>query len=57
MSANPEQKVSAGITIHQERKKELAVRTEAETHRVFSIDSTRLRRTRRKGTRTNCGYT
>jgi hypothetical protein len=43
MSANSEQKVSASITIHQE------------TYRVLSIDSTTVRRTRRIGTRTNCG--
>jgi hypothetical protein len=46
MSANPEQKVSTSITIHQEGKKELAARMEAETYRVFSIYSTRLRRKR-----------
>jgi hypothetical protein len=50
MSANPEQKVPASIIKYQEWKKELAARMEAETYRVFSIDSTRLR------TRTNCGY-
>lgn len=48
--------VSACIAIHQAGKKELAVRVEAETYRVFSIDSTRLRRTIRTGTRTYWGY-
>jgi len=56
MSANPEKKVSASIIIRQEGKKELAARVEEETYRAFSINSTRLRRTRRTGTRTNWGY-
>jgi hypothetical protein len=56
MSANPEHKVPASITIHQEGKKELEARKEAETYRVFSVDYTRLRRARRTRIRTNCVY-
>jgi hypothetical protein len=56
MSVNTEQKFSASIIIHQEGKKELAARMEVETYRVFSIDSTRFRRKRKRGTRTNFGH-
>jgi len=48
MSVNIEQKFSASIIIHQEGKKELAARMDVETYRVFSIDSTRLRRKRKE---------